>query len=289
MRMILLIVGALLASDAVAAPVRLRTQIECLAEQVQCKAVEAAMAVGVEAERLGSAAADAYDFELVAKVQPIAVFFELRDRKGIRLIAHTDVAEYRAPHAASDGLVLLGFSTLAFAPIAYGLYQPTTLADRSRAWTAMTRRVIRQGIRGGKSYVGAREGRSKQWRVDFGTPEVRRKRVIADDEVLAQDSDFELATAGSDEVLEATYSVSLLLPELVSLLDSAESIEIGDGKATLVVQMIEGRFHPSLQVRGNAALSRTLPRSSKLVPPRTRAISLPGATRVLVPVTLRRR
>ncbi len=289
MRMILLIVGALLASDAVAAPVRLRTQIECLAEQVQCKAVEAAMAVGVEAERLGSAAADAYDFELVAKVQPIAVFFELRDRKGIRLIAHTDVAEYRAPHAASDGLVLLGFSTLVFAPIAYDLHQPTTLADRSRAWTVMTRRVIRQGIRGGKSYVGAREGRSKQWRVDFGTPEVRRKRVIADDEVLAQDSDFELATAGSDEVLEATYSASLLLPELVSLLDSAESIEIGDGKATLVVQMIEGRFHPSLQVRGNAALSRTLPRSSKLVPPRTRAISLPGATRVLVPVTLRRR
>ncbi|WP_257458870.1 hypothetical protein [Archangium lipolyticum] len=287
--MILLIVGALLASDAVAAPVRLRTQIECLAEQVQCKAVEAAMAVGVEAERLGSAAADAYDFELVAKVQPIAVFFELRDRKGIRLIAHTDVAEYRAPHAASDGLVLLGFSTLVFAPIAYDLHQPTTLADRSRAWTVMTRRVIRQGIRGGKSYVGAREGRSKQWRVDFGTPEVRRKRVIADDEVLAQDSDFELATAGSDEVLEATYSASLLLPELVSLLDSAESIEIGDGKATLVVQMIEGRFHPSLQVRGNAALSRTLPRSSKLVPPRTRAISLPGATRVLVPVTLRRR
>lgn len=248
------------------------------------------MAVGVKAERLGSAAADAYDFELVAKVQPIAVFFELRDRKGIRLIAHTDVAEYRAPHAASDGLVFLGFSALiAFAPIAYELHQPTTLADRSRAWTVMTRRVIRQGIRGGKSYVGAREGRSKQWRVDFGTPEVRRKRVIADDEVLAQDSDFELATAGSDEVLEATYSASLVLPELISLLDSAESIEIGDGKATLVVQMIEGRFHPSLQVRGNAALSRTLPRSSKLVPPRARAISLPGATRVLVPVTLRRR
>lgn len=289
MRMSLLIVGALLASDAVAAPVRLRTQIECLAEQVQCKAVEAAMAVGVKAERLGSATADAYDFELVAKVQPIAVFFELRDRKGIRLIAHTDVAEYRAPHATSDGLVLLGFFTLALAPIAYDLHQPTTLEDRSRAWTVMTRRVIRQGILGGKSYVGAREGRSKKWRVDFGTPEVRRKRVIADDEVLAQDSDFELATAGSDEALEATYSASLLLPELVSLLDSAESIEIGDGKATLVVQMIEGRFHPSLQVRGNAALSRTLPRSSKLVPPRTRAISLPGATRVLVPVTLRRR
>ncbi|MCP3141935.1 hypothetical protein [Pyxidicoccus xibeiensis] len=287
--MTLLILGALLASDAVAAPVRLRTQIECLAEEVECKAVEAAMAVGIKAERLGSAAADAYDFELLAKVQPVAVFFELRDRKGIRLIAHTDVAEYRAPHAASDTLVSLGFVTLLFAPLAYELHQPTTLADRSRAWTLMTRRVIRQGIRGGKSYVGAREARSKQWRVEFGTPEVRRKRVLADYEVLAQDSDFELATEGSDEVLEATYSVSLLLPELVSLLDSAESIEIGDGKATLVVQMIEGRFHPSLQVRGNAALSRTLPRSSKHVPPRARAISLPGATRVLVPVTLRRR
>lgn len=97
-----------------------------------------------------------------------------------------------------------------------------------------------------------------------------------------------VAAADSVDALEASYSASLLLPALVQLLDDTDGLAVGDGKATLVVQTIDGRFHPSLVVRGNAALSRSLPRSSKLVPPRAPAIHLAGATRILIPITVTR-
>jgi hypothetical protein len=42
-------------------------------------------------------------------------------------------------------------------------------------------------------------------------------------------------------------------------------------------------------VRDNAALARSLPHEAILVPPRARAIDLPGATRILIPVTMTRR
>lgn len=282
------VLGVLVSGESLAAPVRLRPRVDCHGEQAHCEAVGAAMAAGAKAERVVVVDSDAYDFELVAEVHEVSVFFALRDRAGLRLIAHTDVPDYRATHGTADALVMLGFATIALAPFAYDMRPPTTMADRTRAWTAMTRRVLRQGVRGNKRFFGATELRGKRWTLSIGTPEVRRRPVVEENEILAKDSDFELAAADSDEARKAAYSASLAMAELMPMLDDAAAVDLGDGKATLVVQLHGGGgFYPGLVVRGNPKLAGALPHG-KLAPPRARALVLPGVTRVLVPVTLRR-
>jgi hypothetical protein len=132
--------------------------------------------------------------------------------------------DYRAPYANQDAAVALAFLTVVLAPIAYDLHHPTTLADRARAWTVMTRRVIRQALRGHKTYLGAREARGARWTLRFGTSEVRRHPDLAQDTVLTSDADFDPVAAGSDDALEAAYSASLLLPELVQLFDQTDAL-----------------------------------------------------------------
>ena len=55
--------------------------------------------------------------QLQARALANAVVFELRDDAGLRVIAHTDLTHYRAPHSTGDTFVLLGILTVVGAPL----------------------------------------------------------------------------------------------------------------------------------------------------------------------------
>ncbi len=238
----------------------------------------------MKAERV--TVSDEAEFELVAKVQESRVFFEVRERGSLKFITLTDESDYRAPHASDDGKLVLASMTIVLIPIAIALRDPTTQADRVRAWTTKTRRLIHEAVVGKASFFGATEARGTRWIVRFGTPTVLRHPVLEELEVLSKDDDFQPVDASSDDAHEATFSASLVLPELTRLLDETSGLVIGDGKATLVLQLVNGSFRPSLGLRGNLALSRSMSSKQSLIPPRAPAIPLPGATRLLIPITI---
>jgi hypothetical protein len=59
------------------------------------------------------------------------------------------------------------------------------------------------------------------------------------------------------------------------------------GEGTLLLQIIEGRFHRAFQVRGAPELLRAIPMPQR-IPQGTTAMPLAGATRLLIPISVTR-
>ena len=96
----------------------------------------------------------------------------------------------------------------------------------------------------------------------------------------SDESDYRAPHASDDGKLVLASLTIVLIPI------EASGLAIGDGKATLVLQLVNGSFRPSLGLRGNLALSRSMSSKQSLIPPRAPAIPLPGATRLLIPITI---
>ena len=79
-----------------------------------------------------------------------------------------------------------------------------------------------------------------------------------------------------------------MLASFVDVLDHEDGLKTGDGKATLVIQSLDGRFLPNMVVKGNSELME-LRLKTKGLAARSPAFPLKGATRVLVPITVTRR
>ena len=285
----------ILGSWLLAAPITVVPHVECGAPAERCDAVRATLASAAQKESMTVADAarcgdTAGCVELWAKVQAVPVTFELRDARGLRFIAQTSVTEYREPHSSSDGLVMLGFLTVVFAPIAYDLRAPTTRADEERAWTLMARRVLRQGAREQKTYLGVKEARGQRFAVTLGTPGVRGVRSVTEDQIVLE-KDFEPVAPESDEAKEAAYGAGVVLSGIVSALDETPDVDIGDGKARLVViHDAHGQFRPLVRVSDNKALnlSDRLRFRLKLMVPRAQGVPIPGYTLIDMPITIRR-
>lgn len=266
---------------------RLSVSIDCHTEEATCAAALEAVQTAVKAEKWPLA--DEAPLRLRVVVKPSVAFFELADEKGVRLITHTDVTHYRAPHSVADGLFLMSILTVATIPIAIELQPPTTLADRVAAWTTMTRQVLRKGAARSDRWTGPGEVRGRRWSIVVGAPRVLRRADLEQDMILDGDDDFQELAPDAQEALEALYAARLVLPGLVELLDAQEGLKPGDGKATLVIQSIEGRFLANMRVKDNAALSGALPLRTKGLAVGAPSFPLKGATRVLLPVTVKRR
>lgn len=291
------VVSALLtAATATGAPLSVATRVECAAPEERCKAVEEVLGAVVKAEGMttrgsdcGGEAWEAGCFELRTKVQSVTVFFELRDKKGVRLLSSTDVPEYRAKYGTQDALTLLAFATIALAPLAYDLHHPTSRADEERAWTIMARRVLRHGARGGSTHFGAQEVRGKRWAVAMGTPDVRRVRQVEQDMIIVE-STYEPVAPDSDEAREGMYSAGLVLAGVAQALAETPNVSIGDGQARLIViHDAHGRFGARFILRGNSALSGNPAFMSKLRGAifMISAFPLSGFTRIELPLTVR--
>lgn len=285
----------MLGSWLLAAPIAVVPHVECGAPAERCDAVRASLSGAVQKEsmtvldaaRCGDTAGCV---ELWAKVQAVPVTFELRDARGLRFIAQTSTLEYREPHKNSDGLVMLGFLTVAAAPIAYQLRAPTTRADEERAWTLMARRVLRQGAREQKTYLGVREVRGQRFVVAMDTPVVRGVRKVAEDQVILE-GDFEPVAPDSDEAKEATYGAGIVLSEVVRALDEIPDLDIGDGKARLLTMHgASGHFRQIVRISDNAALARNdrLRLGLKRAVFGALGVPIPGFTLIDIPLTIRR-
>ncbi|GMU63256.1 MAG: hypothetical protein AMXMBFR34_50190 [Myxococcaceae bacterium] len=260
--------------------------VECHAEESLCAAALEAVQAGAKAEKWANTP-DA-PLKLRVVVKPHVAFFELADSQGIRLITHTDVTHYRAPHTVADGLMLLSILTVATIPIAVELVPPTSRSDMEAAWTAMTRQVLKKSSGKQRGWIGPGEVRGKHWSVTVGPARVLRRPVVEELMFLDGDDDFEALAAGTPEALEAEYAARLVLPTLVSRLDSQTDAKLSDGKGTLLIQSVDGRFLPNTVVRDGEGLS-WFPITIKAAAAGQPSFPLKGATRVLLPITVKRR
>ena len=276
--------ASFLAACAVFAADR-RVSIDCHAQEATCASVLEAVQTGAKAEKW--AIADDALLRLRVVVTPHAVLFELGDEKGLRLITHTDAIDYRAPHATADGLFLLSVLTVILIPPAVELLPPTTLADKVVAWTAKTRQVLRKGAVQKQRWTGPGEVRGARWVITVGTVRVLRRAEVEELMVLDGDDDFEELAPDAQEAMEADYAARLVLPALVGVFDAEDGLKTGDGKATVIIQSLDGRFLPNMFVKGNPDLGGLL--RTKGLAVGMPAFPLKGATRVLVPITVRRR
>lgn len=258
----------------------------------RCLDIVTAMDTAVRAEGLVRGASELCGgrtdcFELVARTQGAPVYFELRSHHGVRLIAHTDVSDYRATHQTEDLLVGMGFLTFLAAPLAMDLHTPTSRADEERAWRIMARRVLHQGIKKEQRFVGANEVRGRRWTAVLSTPQVSRV-IHPEADTVISDKDYQPIAADSDEGREAHYGASLAVAALVNVLDEESDFQCGDCKQLLVAILdANGRFR-SFLFRNNPAVFR----NRQILPILKRSaftaqgVPMPGFTKIEIPLQL---